>query len=120
MTEEEDNRRFNELQKQQSKTRAMTLWVAIAAGGAGVLGGAAPEVAKQVTEDHSKYQLVIVDKSLDASTPVGVFRFDPKTGQVTYVTRRKDGTTEWVLVSGSHESMSSPTISNTQPSTPNK
>jgi hypothetical protein len=122
VTENEDNRRFDVLQEQQRNARVMTLYVAIAAGGAGVLGGATPEVIKRVAEESPKYQLVVLKQSLDADTPAGVYRFDPKSGQIMYVKRRKDGTTEWVMVPDSHNSVpqSAPATPSPQSPTPTK
>jgi hypothetical protein len=104
-TEHEETERFQKQLEEQRKAGTRTVYVAIVAASAGVLGGATPEIIKQVAEEKPRYQLVVVQHSLDAKTPVGVYRFDPKSGQVTYVKRREDGATEWVMVPDSHNSM---------------
>jgi hypothetical protein len=125
-TEHEDAERFKTQLEEQRKASTRTVYVAIVAASAGVLGGATPEIIKQVAEEKPKYQLVVVQQSLDAKTPVGVYRFDSKSGQVTYVKRREDGTTEWVMVPDSHGSIpksaptSAPATSNPQSPAPTK
>jgi len=102
-TEAEDNERFRLVLNEQEKAGRRAIYLAIVAAFAATLGGLSQDIYSHVAKENPGYQLVVAKEALDANTPVGVYRFDPKSGQVAYIKRLDDGATQWVVVPDSHD-----------------